>query len=161
MDPELATTIGALIGGAVMSVSLIGAIGFRIWRALQGIAKTAGATSAGLAKMIGAEDLDGELDARAPRHHTGAFQAIVREELTDQLTQRLGPIERNLDEIRRCARANTETIRELAEGQQRQGDLIVELTRGHARVAKRTAEHSARLNIARAEDTMTEGIVES
>lgn len=148
MDPELGATIGAILGGAFTAGLLVIGLGWKLYQAIKGIAKTTGVTSKGIVAALGEEPDPAEPEPRS-RPHTGKFQSMLRTELA--------PIHALALENATAIKRSGEMVADLAAGQERQGELIAELAAGQSRVATRTAEHSAKLHMADASDTMTSG----
>lgn len=139
---------GTAAGAFVATMLVVIVFGYRLWRGLGKVL----AGNDGLKKVLGeamgaGEGSDDGLHHHRGRRHTGAFQAIVREELDTQLK----PVIAKLDKIAGETSRNTSEIA-------RNTGLIDELSEGHNKVAQRTARHSAALNLAAAEQTLTKGV---
>lgn len=143
-----ATAAGAF-AATFLSILIFGA---KLWRGVSRLLKGNGKIGALLGDAMGEDiSVDTDVDGSAARHHTGSFQSIVRQEIRPVSTT-LDLLHDDVRELRAEVESNTETTAKNTE-------MISDLSRSHSAVARRTAEHSAKLNIAAAEDTMTNGKV--
>lgn len=157
---EFAVAIGGLIGAMVAAFGTTAFIGLRLWRGLKSVAKGTTAVRADMSEALGSREDD---DATAPhreRRKTGSFQTIVR----DELDAHLAPLDRRFDRLEDALdgistrQADLDlAVKEQAELVKEQAELIADLSRSHGKVAARTAEHSAKLNVASAEESMARG----
>lgn len=151
---EFAIAIGALIGAMVAAFGVTAYIGWRLWRGLKSVIKGTSAVADDMSEALGPRDDD---DPCAPlgreRRKTGSFQTIVR----DELDAHLAPLDRRFDRIESSLDGISTRQAELDQALKGQAELIADLSRSHGKVAKRTAEHSARLNVAEADESMARG----
>jgi hypothetical protein len=150
---EFAVAIGGLIGAMVAAFGTTAFIGLRLWRGLKSVAKGTTAVRADMSEALGSREDD---DATAPhreRRKTGSFQTIVR----DELDAHLAPLDRRFDRLEDALDGISTRQADLDLAVKEQAELIADLSRSHGKVAARTAEHSAKLNVASAEESMARG----
>lgn len=129
-------------------------IGLRLWRGLKSVAKGTTAVRADMSEALGPrEDDDATAPHRRERRKTGSFQTIVR----DELDAHLAPLDRRFDRLEDALDGISTRQADLDLAVKEQAELIADLSRSHGKVAARTAEHSAKLNVASAEESMARG----
>jgi len=143
MNQEAIIALGAMAGAFVAAFGAIVVIAWRLWKGLEKLLEGTASIGGSINEALGSprsndSDVPGASDPYRRAHRsTGSFQTIVR----DELEGHLAPIEERLKTIETATHENT--------------DLIAQLSRGHNTVAAKTAEHSAKLNMAEAEQTMS------
>lgn len=146
---EAAIAFGTIGGAFTATFLAVLVAGWKLWRGIRAVLKGNEGMQAILGEATGVEvDAGTGSPATAKRQHTGSFQAIIREELAP-ISDRLDMLESHVD--KRLDGIESTTLEH--------ADLLADLSRGHNAVAKRTAQHSAKLNIAEAEQTMTRGVI--
>ena len=140
MDGDFAVALGTIVGASAASFGVVLVIGLRLWRGIKAVLAGNDTLSAALTGAVGHPEQSAPTGGGArQKQQTGAFQAMLRVELEEHLQ----PIERRLDEM--------------GERLDTHADLVADLARGHNAVVQRTREHSAKLNITEAEQTLTSG----
>jgi hypothetical protein len=144
---EAAIAFGTIGGAFTATFLAVLVAGWKLWRGIRAVLKGNEGMQAILGEATGVKvDVGSGSPTTATRQYTGSFQTIIREELAP-ISARLDGLEAHVD--RRLDGIESTTLEH--------ADLLADLSRGHNAVAQRTAEHSAKLNIAEAEQTMTRG----
>lgn len=158
MDEQAAIVFGSLIGAVLASAGVIVVLALKLWPGVKRLLRVTAQVGSDLDEALGKRELsqsqtEDAPDSGAHRRQTGAFQTIVRQELDEHLapvTTQLARLQVGLADLTVSHDATQKRL-------DRQIELVADLARGHNTVVRRVNEHSAELNVAEAEKSMTAG----
>lgn len=156
---------GAMAGGFIGAIGLCIVLALKLWPGVKRLLGMTKRVADDFDEALGAPDVD-ERGDRSLRRKTGSFQSVVRTELGASLkpierkVEGLGAeLHRKVDDLRLEVHEIHKAQTDLTKGQGRQAELVSDLARTIDRVAARAAENSARLNVARADESTAKGRV--